>query len=731
MIQIKPPIGRHVAQQFTLPLHARPAADIAPTHKAKLSAEAAARSELARLNTLAPLGHIKSWADVEAACPKLNPVPSIFRDEPFTLDRLSELRAYHISTAAARAEQAAAALIKRNEEIVVTKQNVKVEGVEFRPQQRKAIDGIIAAYQAGLNAVWVPLGTGLGKTFIAGGVLSWFKQQGLLPTDHIMFPAAFYFTRKQVRVPTAYKLSTYFKLTYATDERPRHDADIYISHYNALTSRKWSYFFRAEQGQAFGNVTKIYTWVPREKVVVIVLDEVHDLKKVKSARTKRILGIARAAQLNGYRVFWICMSATNATVLDDTRLFNYLAGYTDENNSTAFLSRFLSPKGKPSAKIKAQMSRYIDFVGKAYVRPPNDPRKFKNTFAIKMIDFPSPESEEFYRRAEEDYIEAIEATGGEVANLQTARFTLFRAAAEYCMCEWFVESAFASIAEGRSVLIAVDFKRTLLKCLAMFAERGIGRDQISIAKGPDRIITPDECFNDREFAKLLRQSDDEVRRFKEENDGEEPDSPWFFLSKKDQQKVKRTRLFNQQMVRAGETRAQQVHRTKWLEDMELGIQSDEARNNEVQRFIRNETRIFIYTADAGGTGIDANDVVGPANGGFPRDCYTSVAYYGEQWVQKIGRHVRINDMSDSRTFIGMFNNSIQSEHVLPLLANRLDSMSAMTGGTGDLEEKLMASIKRNPTKQFKRAADITVDSEDMVVAEGDGTDDEDDDDDED
>lgn len=697
--------------------------------KQKASAEAAARAELAPVTVPLLTGRVKSWDDVERLVPKLK-IPPVFREELFNKLAWETVKTWWINGAADRMEKAAAELAAKAASLNVVKLNVKVEGVTFRPQQRKAIDQTIAAYNAGVNGCWIPLPTGRGKTFVAGGIISYFKEQGLLDNDNMVFPPVFFFTKKQVLIPTVAKLRKFFNLRCATDSAPLYDASVYCAHYQALSTRRWSSFFKAEKRESFGNVVEDEVWVPREKITLIFLDECHECKKLKSRRTKRIMGIARAARAAGRRVFWIFMSATNATTLDDTRMFNFCAGLCDDDDSTAFLTKFLSPiKGaRTSSKIKKQMDNYVEHIGPMFVRPPNDPLPYKIHNKIEIIDFPSEREEEFYRRAEQDYIDSIEAIGGEVKNLDMAKFTIFRGAAEYCKVPWMVAAALEREKRGRSVILAFNFKRSMLRALALMAEHGVGRDNISIVKGPDRIIQPHEVYGDVEYANLLSRQDYEIAKYKEQNEGAEPDDPWFFLTKKEKAKKNKTRRFNQEMVRAGETRTEQHARVQWLTELELGTQSDEVRAREVDRFLENKTHFFFFTSAAGGTGIDADDRI---PNGRPRSTITGVSYTGEEWIQVFGRDARVTTLTDVEHIIGMFNKSIETEHVLPRLAGRLDSMSAMTGGNGDLEGLMMASIAKSKKKSgFKDAQSVAAQSEDLIVDEGTDDDDDDDDDEE-
>lgn len=685
----------------------------AQSDKLRMSAEATARAELATLAAPKMLGRLKSWDDVQRYVKPR--IPALFREDAFTDKTYNDFKSWYISTAADRLADSTAAVAAANKAVIVTKQDVKVAGVNFRPQQRKAIDGIVAAYQAGRNGAWLPLGTGRGKTFVAGGIIQWFKQAGHITGDNMLLPEVFFFTKKKVVLSTKEKIERHFGLKCATDKEPRADADVLITHYQSLSTKHWAPYFRTETISVFSQAVEVPVWVPRERIVLIILDECHELKKIKSKRTQRIMGIARAAIAAGRRVFFLAMSATNATTLDDTRWFNYCTGLTDDLNGSAWLQQFVSPirGANTGSKIKTQMERYTKAIGPMYVRPPNDPLPYKIVTTAEMIDFPSEAAEQFYRAAEEDYIKSIEVIGGVVKNLNMAKFTLFRSAAEYVKAEYYAHQAYKLVQSGRSVIIVVAFKRTLTKVLSILASLGVKRDNVSILKGNDQVIQQSEVYGDVDYANVLAEQDRQIRKYKEENDGADPDDPLFYMTRKEKAKFRKTRRYNQEMVRAGETRYEQQERTRWLLEMDLGKQTDESHKREIDRFLNNQTHYLLMTFAVGGTGIDADDRIPKELGGRPRTTIGTVCYNAEEWLQGFGRDARVTTLTDVEHIIPMFNNSIESQHVLPCIVNRLNSMSAMTGGAGDIEGKLMESIAKSPQAKFETKSSVSAAGSDL------------------
>lgn len=690
------------------PVSAKSAVD----EKLKASTEAAARSMTTRIEGRRLLGQIKTWDDVERTAGV--PVPAMFREQPLLAGRTDYYK-WFVSTAYERF-RAAQESQRPTEPIVVTKQNLKFEKITLKPQQRKALDQLIANFKAGARGSWLIMKTGRGKTPVYGAFIEWLKLEGHIdPTENYLMPQVFCFTKKQVLLATRDKLNHFFGLRCSMDRAPLMQPHCHLANYQSLSSQKWRPFFGTETIEVFGNKKTIDVWRVREKIVLIVLDECHELKKMKSQKTRKIQAIIRAANARGMRVFFIFSSATPATVLDDTRLYNWATGRCDDDTETAFLQQFCRDEG-PSAKCAANMERYLKSLELEVVRPPNDPLSYKIFNEVKLIDFPDEQSERMYREAEKNYVEAVVASGGVVGDLSMAQFQIFRHASELCKVPYFVERAIELVRQGRSPILALNFQDSVIKAAALFTKAGFRRDQLAFVWGGTKISQPSEVYTTVQMTKIVTMMQEEQQKFREEF-GKEPPSIYYPLEGKELTKFKKTRIFNKDRLWQKETKAQQAERVGWLANMDLDKQTDESRYAEVNRFLADEAVICIMTAGAGGVGIDLDNQI---EGGRPRSTLCSVQYYAEEWIQFLGRDNRLMTKSDVYHEIVMFNRSIESEHVLPRLSKRLDSMAAMTGGNADLEDKLNEAIAEVGLTEFSAksgtsgTADDNVDDADLI-----------------
>ena len=684
------------------------------------AAQAAKTKALHRIQ----LGRCFNW---QALSEILNfEVSAAYSNLPFCRETYLEYLDWYVASSVARelakfdAQQAAAKAALEQ----VKKNDIKFEKVKLRPQQKKALDQIIEAYKQGCRAVMVAMGTGRGKTIVFGAFMQWLKDNGKLSRDNIIYPQGMICTKKPVVLATREKIEKFFDLqtTGDTMQFPESEAGVY--HYSTFGTKKHSSMWRRDRTtgdplfdeiEVYGSKLRIPQCAIAEPLSVAVLDECHELKKMTSKRTRNMRGIlsSKAAR----NCFWIFASATPAVCLNDTRLFNLAAGFATEENMAAFLGKFTRDPSKPDNK---GMAKYNEFLGIHLVRPPEDRLSYKIRNRIDIVQFPSEEAERRYREAENDYVTAVEQSGGTVGDLQMAQFVIFRRADELIKAPIYADYMCAERAKGRAPVLAVCFIETVLEVCSILAKRGWTRDQLSLIWGGQKLVEAHECFTTIELTAIIQRARKETEAYVAEF-GEQPDDEFFFLSRKDKAKLKRTREFNKSRLRRSETKAQQNERVAWLKEFELDKQTDVERHKEVKRFLADETLGCIFTFSAGGTGIDLDNQI---PGGRPRTLIATICYWAEEFLQAFGRCARIMTQSDVEHIIPMFDNTITVAHVLPRLEPKLRSIKTLTGIEGDLEDILAAEIIKR--KDAPRKGKSAVAESDELLVEEESDDDEDD-----
>jgi hypothetical protein len=698
-----------------------PAEDLRKRQEAQVLA--AAQAAKARVMQRFTLGRCVNWQQVSDI---LNfDVSELYRKEPFIRETVVQYLDWYVATSVAREltkfdEQQAAA--KQALELV-QKNNIAFAKVKLRPQQKKALDQMIEAYKQGCKAVMVAMGTGRGKTIVFGAFLQWLKDNGKL-APNVIYPQGLVCTKKPVVLATREKIEKFFDILTTGDSMPNYDAEAGVYHYSTFGTKKHTAMWKKDRntGEPLFDAVDVYgskVFYPQcglaEPINVAVLDECHELKKMTSKRTRHMRGIlsSKAAR----QCFWIFASATPAVCLNDTRLFNLAAGFATEETMAAFLGRFGTDASKPDNKA---MKKYNDFLGIHLVRPPEDKLSYKIRNRIDIVEFPSPAAEHDYREAEAKYVQAVEASGGTVGDLQMAQFVIFRRADELIKAPIYADYMCRERAAGRAPVLAVCFIETVLEVCSILASRGWTRDELSLIWGGQKLIEASDCFTSHEMSGILTRAKTEQANYLAEF-GTEPEDEYFFLSRKEKAKFKRTREFNKSRLRRGQTKLEQNTRVAWLKQFELDKQTDVERHKEVKRFLADETLGCIFTFSAGGTGIDLDNQI---EGGRPRTLIATICYWAEEFLQAFGRCARIMTKSDVEHVIPMFNNTITVAHVLPRLEPKLRSIKTLTGIDGDLEDILAAEIVKRKGKSAI-AQSVSAETDELPPAEEEEDDDDD------
>lgn len=670
------------------------------------------------------LGKVKDWAGLSAQLnyeisPGLTSLPWERENWEMCLD-------WFVSSAVARSTALfdskaieAAAVLE-----TVVKNNVAFAKVQLRPQQKKALDQIIAAYEAGKRAVLVAMGTGRGKTVVFGAFIEWLKRRGTVDGDNFLLPKACIFTKKPAVWSTRHKIENFFDLYCTGDAQDKMDAEVGVYHYNALSAKKHASKWKRDPKtgelllnsvEMFGNAFTFPVSALVEPLNLVVFDECHMLKKRSAKCTKRARGIM--ASVAAKKCFYIFTSATPAVCLNDTMLFNIAAELATDENMATFLGRF---GGDPSQADPIAMRKYNDYLGIHMVKPPEDKLPYKVTNRVDLVDFPCAATKEKYMAAEADYIRAVESSGGVAGDTSMSQFIIYRRCAEVLMAPVYADYMCRARARGIAPVLAVCFIDTVTSVSAILAKRGWKREELSYIWGGEKIIEQSECYTTAEMARILSRADEEILKYTEAF-GEPPEDDYFFLTRKEKAKFTRTRAYNKARLRRGETKLEQIERTEMLKDYKLDKQTDLEREVELDKFLKDVTLGCIFTFASGGTGIDLDNQI---KGGRPRELISTVCYWAEEFLQAFGRCARVMTQSDVSHIILMFKDTLPVQHVLPRLLPKLRSIKILTGIEGDLEDVMATGIRKGHKAEIiKESKEVVQDG--IITDEDDGDDDDD------
>jgi hypothetical protein len=644
-------------------------------------------------------GSYQTWSAIESVTK--TPTPPEFKTDGdrVTLLKYIQWRSWYVGGAEERFLDSMRATAFATPTPEAKHVEVKTTGWSLKPQQRKGVDMIVSLFTsadpAAPRACILPWATGRGKTFAIGGAILALKQEGKIEKPRFpLFPPVLYLTKNRVVRSTKRKL----------EMMGLSEKDVLVLSYSALNTKRFKPFFAEDVEVRYGQQTKVYRWAALP-FQVIILDECQDVKNPDAARTKRVEGLFRAhdADKSTRAIF---ASATPFVTLEDTRMFCLAARFQFAgaivNNDTfmPFVRQFVYAAGgkidKPNA---AALARFKDHCGAAIVMPPNDPVKTKVYNTVKLIDFASEDDRRMYKQAEQAYIDAVEAAGGDARTSQRGEilraFTIYARAEELCKCDYFAAAADQHVRDGNSAVICVRFQDSVITTAGKLAKLGYTRNDISIIWGGRQIIKESDCFTTEEFMEITLREKREAEAARE-LELDDPTAPrrekLAFLSKKDRTKYKKTAIYAKERLFKGESKSQARERVAWLENMMLRPQDEAAQDIEVENFLAGKTKICIFTMSAGGIGIDLDHQRPTA---FPRRGELTVCYWAEEFVQAAGRDWRpASSITDTYNNFVFIRNTLASDHIAPKLAKKVTSINAIGASGIDFEELLTNAVAK-------------------------------------
>jgi hypothetical protein len=583
---------------------------------------------------------------------------------------------------------------------------VKLGARTLKPRQKKCLFKIRHALfvQRKSSSVLLPLGTGTGKTIIAAAVID-----DLLKNDYYGFGNGKNMPLWNVIciVPKATKIK--FTRELIRCGLGQHlENDIIVRTYSELRS--------SSMRELFTEYTRVnpYNNEPEQafkfklgKPALVIFDESHKLKRKGSAAFKRALGFISPSTK------FLFMSATPAIIGEDLKLFGLASqlswgGSIVDDISWPNFGRQVG-EGSLTRLVRgehtvANIFSYYDRVASAIVNPPADPRKHKSYNGVKFIHFKTKESQDRYERAQEKWLELCRKNGKEPDDwaARLTAFGNFRQAAEREGAESVVELAMIEHGKGRAPVIMCSYKETIKMCLMEFAKRGIDRSRISVIYGGEPNITAENCLS--------------VYDWMRQHHKVSTDENFVWTDKKARAKYNRSTKYWNTAMKTERSAEEQADMDKWLKTMKLYAQSDEGLQDEIDNFQEGRTEFCIGTLSKAGTGLDLDQQIETVR---PRTMLAFPCYYAEEFVQGFGRIYREYTLSDAYQWMVLFEGTIVTEHVVPILVKKLTSLTASTGLDLDLESKLADAAAKEKLKplDYKLSEPVAVEIGEIITDE--------------
>lgn len=713
----------------------RPSPRLVPIEKRiEQSARVTAANAINRAMVLYKRGGIKGWRELADQSGISLPPAFAAGSVPFTYEKLIEACEWTKLTAAASTHvpnDAATsartltgsdyrALAKASDEHTLT-----VGTFTLSKQQTMAALSIRKLMEAwhddtemSPSGALIPLGMGLGKTFIAGHLIEWALKRDKWHNP-MPFMRVLYLT-KAAAILTARADLTAMGIPIGPQ--------VMLEAHSSLTAAKMQAFFQQEETVDLYGVKVKRPIYQGFTPYLVIIDECHHFKKQFSKKTARLDAMARAC---GGKCFYLFMSGTPADTIDHLRSFTLAARVrhagqliTEHNWKSKVMT---IARAHPEAKNQEGLVRFQEFLGPLVVRPPADKRKFRSINKIVVIPFPyGTKDADYYRLTEKRYIEQKIRCHEEPSERGTlaAMFTLLRQSEEKMKTPFIVDMAVQREKEGYAPVIFCSFQDGVRDVVILLIQKyGYKRDEICVQWGGGKPIPKKYIVSDKELADLYMPMFKWSQACMSAALERKPKPPCP-LSIEDQRKYKYTLAHIREQKKLDLTPEQQEERNRLLMEYKLFSQSHEQRFQENQDFQYGRRRICVVTMGAGAESINLDHQRKEAR---PRWVYTNITYYAVELLQALGRCQRKFTLSNTHQEMVFFADTIAALHVAPLVdATMRRIMSLCQGKNVDfctvLENKCsMADIGAHSTIKTRddgsvlaeEPEDVEISAEDM------------------
>ena len=558
----------------------------------------------------------------------------------------------------------------------------------FREQEPVVAAVISYLYNENGRLAVIPAGTGAGKTQLACGVIQHIINSNILNTLPIPLPRPIlWFTVKNAVHQTKQRIVDcgFGDLL---------DTSIFVLPYSALTSSFGRQCLLDEYTVTdpyTGELSTAYRYKPMALGYLVILDEEHCLAREDSQRTKAIKALDLAAKdfpiLN---TKFLALSATLAEKVNDGRVITCIAGVKYQgttidwdNFNISFAKQLTQDPAQPSQESgKRLFAAWSEIV----FEPPYIKWPFKGINLIKFYEFRNDIDRAFVDAAVDRYIERISQLGRDTpSDLAMQRIALLqlRKSIEPCRSELMVDDMVADVRAGNTALCGTAFTGTIIRSVFYLQDTyGVPRSQISVIWGgrgdprPKKILTAQELI---ELACSADQTPATLRLLQQQLDWQE-DRLLFGDVSTDAQDARYLRLKSLGLI---------------------GVQSQETRQQEIDKFQSGQARYCFFTMASGGTGLSFEH---SDSRQAPRIGRYTPIYNAKEFVQALGRAPRRNSISDTIQYICLLAGTLEETHVAPRLDKKLQSLGA--GLSSSTKDDIFNSLLELSTSDFKKKVHV-------------------------
>jgi len=531
-------------------------------------------------------------------------------------------------------------------------------------------------------------GTGSGKTILAAKIIdriiaeNWHKPAGL-PID-LPFPIV-WFTVKNAVEQTRRALEKAGLGAYL-------DKTIYVYPYSYLTAQGNGVLLDITQEEDLTQMSSDgspvyytkYTWRASALSAYYIFDECHSLAKPTSGRTKAIRALFEMAAnypLINCRFLW--MSATAVERINDIEMF-VCSSDIDYNGQRITFANFrqsfamqMALDGRPDLPNVAATARLFKAIGHRVFEIPYFPWPFKAINACRFYRFKTDAHRQQYLNATDEYLERVEKMGRNAPNERALKYIFLlqlRKKVEPIRAEQIADDMHRDFQQGKTPVMGTAFTGSIIRAVFHLCDKyGYTRDDFSIIWGgranikPEKLLTTEDLLN---IVAEAAQSEDGMSR--------------------EMKKLIDLNLAWQEdrLLFQDESSAAQDERYQRLIDLKLiGLQNPARRQIEIDNLMSGRSKFGFFTGQSGGTGLSLEHHTISIKG--PRVLYATPIYSGKEFIQIFGRCPRRNSISDTYQYVCLMDNTVESEHVAPILDRKLQCIQEVGSRKLDLAEILM------------------------------------------
>lgn len=520
-------------------------------------------------------------------------------------------------------------------------------------------------------------GTGSGKTALGIALCDKFIRENKHRPSHIPIPLPYpvlWLTVKNAKEQTKERLREFGLSEYV-------DSVIHVLSYSELTSSACVgrlTTIRTEDVDMFdpdkGQIETI-EWLPQAAPLLVICDESHKLARAGTRMFKTCAALRNFTK--SYPFFntrWLFMSGTLAEKISDLEFIATTSDVLYSNQTITpdnFRQVFANPisNGRPDIVNAEAMKRAFAVFSPIFAEIPYFPWPYKAINAVRYYKFKTAEDKVHYDQSWDRYVTRCEVLGKDAeSNLRYGPLLMFRKDVEPLRAVQIADDMHNDIINGYSPGMGTAFTGSIIKAVFHLIDTyGYTRDDMSIIWGGRQNIRPTRILNAADIAAIVSQA-------LESGDGISPEV---------NKLITNNLLWQEDRLLFGDaTSEDQNERYQRLLDLRLiGLQNIDKRKAEIDRFMSGRAKMVFYTAQSGGTGLSLEH---KKNSGNPRKGYFTPIYSGKEFTQLLGRFPRRNSISDTIQFVCLMANTIESEHVAPILDKKLQALGEFTTRKTDL-----------------------------------------------